>query len=146
MKFIALAVAIGMVCATALSDDGSPEPPTSATNTSTLLLRFPLAGAIDQTTGQDAPWMPGLVQLFVDDQFVGHALMNSKDGLPKLSLASGDHMIRAEFQKSHLFETVHSSNRCSRRERRCRSTKAPSSWIPGLPLTFCGLEPGPSDL
>lgn len=106
MKFIALAVAIGIVCATALSDDGSPAPPTLATNTSTLLLRFPLAGAIDQTTGQDAPWMPGLVQLFVDDQFVGHALMNSKDGLPKLSLASGDHMIRAEFQKSHLFDAA----------------------------------------
>jgi hypothetical protein len=50
--------------------------------------------------------MPGLVELFVDDEFVGNALMNSQDGLPKLSLTRGDHTIRAEFQKSHLYSVA----------------------------------------
>ncbi|WP_164101404.1 hypothetical protein [Candidatus Laterigemmans baculatus] len=95
-----LLLAVGLIVGKSLGDQTNPDPTSPAaiahcgSDTSTLRLYF-APDAVSTQRGQ-AEFKPEVARLFVDDLFVGNAIVNLQGQLPTLRFSAGPHTIRVE--------------------------------------------------
>ena len=100
----ALFLSLLLVARASFADEASqPAPADSSRDASTLRLYF--APAVTNAQRGTSEFVPEVARLFVDDQFVGNAIVNLHGHLPTLRFRAGAHTIRVKMGDDREFDS-----------------------------------------